>query len=155
MGATLQNVENLGDGIKEAEKTYAKFRKKGWKMDEDLHELMKLMFDLYWKQIHLYLVPRNDMVAEEEIRRHVKVANRLMTDCKRKISELENTTNIQLLHKYLKLYEDLFALVACRSLEHLAVFLEWDIPDDKKVWKWSMPVIGGIFHYAGKAILSY
>lgn len=155
----MQGVEekNLAVAIKEAEKTYADFRKKHWLNHSAIYELMNLLYELYWSQVHEYLVQLNTIEGEKEIRRHIKVALRLLEDCEDKLNKLQSykEQDIELLGKFGVLYENLYALVSFRSLMHLSLFMEWDVPDDKKVWKYSMNVLKGIFYYSNKAILDY
>lgn len=155
----MQEIDerNLGVSIREVEGEYANFRRKGKASYAAQYEIMNLLYELYWSQIHEYLVPLNTLDGEREIRRHIKVAIKLLGDCKSKVEFIEGLPNkdMELLGKYLVLYENLYALVSFRSLEHFALFMEWDTPDDKKVWKYSMEVLKGIFYYSNLAVLDY
>lgn len=154
----LRERKGYVDDIRAAEGTYAELRadKGRWNSEhEDVLGLMEMLWELWWNQVHRVLIPKNTVEGENEVRRHVKVAHRLLLDCERKMSFLEvrNDKDTEIADRYMKVYDNLYALVSCRSLEHMSLYLEWDKAENEKVWFDNMDVLRPIFHYSNIAVL--
>ena len=106
-------------------------------------------YRLYRSQIHDYLAPQKKQVAEQEIQDRVKEIVRYdLPICRIKIERFKNAIPIyerkkdvkgvnlcyRYLQEWLDLYELNYALVSFRSLEHFALFMEWEKPENEKVW---------------------
>lgn len=144
--------------IREAEGLYGALRadKAKWNSEHEVVlGLMEMLWELWWNQVHRVLIPQNTVEGENEVRRHIKVAHRLLLDCERKLSFLKvgNEKEAEVVNRYMKVYDNLYALVSCRSLEHMSLYLEWDKPENEKVWAESMDVLRPIFHYSNIAVL--
>lgn len=74
-----------------------------------------------------------------------------------KISQIDKDKNNEnrddLLIKYNVLYDDFFALASYRSMKHFALYMEWDLPVDKRIFNMTLNCFGGYWHYATQAIL--
>ena len=121
--------------------------------ESDVLELCKTRYGLVYGQIHGWLADKRDEKSESEIQGLVKdvFANDLPI-CVAKVRKFQDAlktyesrgdkANVEKCYRYLQewlqLYEDNYALVAFRSLEHFANFMEWDRADSEKVWKYSI-----------------
>lgn len=141
--------------IDQSSATLRKFRKSVelYNKEKELLELMKQRYELYRMEIHEILAPEKNDECEKKIREHIKIIYALdLPICESKIKKFQmsldsykskkNDQMVQLCYQYLQewlmLYEDNYALVAFRSLEHFALFMEWDKKDKDKVWKYSL-----------------
>lgn len=159
-----------------------KFRKSKelYNSEKDILELMKQRYELYRTEIHEILAPQRTQSCETKIRSHIKTLFSLdLPICESKVKKFQMSldvyqkrkeeNNVQLCYQYLQewldLYEGNYALVAFRSLEHFALFLEWDKPEDgeySKIWKYSIDPFNdngwsgctkGLWYYANQMIL--
>lgn len=152
-------VVNFASQIDESTEILKNFRKNKLLFDkeEDILELMKTRCNLYSSQIHNYLAVQKKEWAEQEIQDRVKeIFTYDLPICDIKIKRFERalkvyenkkeTDNVNLCYKYLQewltLYERNYALVAFRSLEHFALFMEWDKPEQDKIWTMSVDPYG-------------
>lgn len=141
--------------IKQLNKIIKAFRTKKELFDKekDILDIEEQRYKLFYSQIHEFLAPKKTESAEKKIRECVKDIFALdLPVCEAKIQKMqsllaeyekkrdEKNTRLcyQYLQKWLTLYENNYALVAFRSLEHFALFMEWDKPDNEKVWKYSL-----------------
>lgn len=121
--------------------------------EREVLELEELRARMLRSEVHNVLVFRHTAQAEEEIQRLVKEVHQMdMPVCEVKIEKFRkalgvyqsrgDVVNVQKCYEYLQrwvdVYEDFWALVAFRSLEHFALFMEWDKEDNDKVWKYSL-----------------
>ena len=153
-----------------------KFRRSldGFKQERDVLELVEMRYRLMYDEIHNFLALRHTAEAEKQIREYIKEISLLdLLVCEAKIEwfngalvkyeRAKDTVNADLCYKYLarwlNLYEGLYALVAFRSLEHWALFSEWDKNAEDKFWKYSIDTFGdggysgctkGFFYYANQ-----
>lgn len=117
--------------------------------EENMLILEQERYRLYRSQIHDYLAPQKKQVAEQEIQDRVKEIVRYdLPICRIKIERFKNAIPIyerkkdvkgvnlcyRYLQEWLDLYELNYALVSFRSLEHFALFMEWEKPENEKVW---------------------
>ena len=145
--------------------------------EKEILELMQKRYQLCWSQIHEYLAPKKTEKAENEIQAYIRDIFALdLPICEAKISRFRNAIeayekrkdieNVELCYQFLQewlvLYEDCYALVAFRSLEHYCNYMEWDKLDKDKVWKYSLDPYGdngftgvnkGFFYYFNQMVL--
>lgn len=112
-------------------------------------------YEIYREQIHEYLSERGGRDSEAEIQEHIKaIFKHDLPICETKVNKYQNLLGklqkqkrpnkqelddcYRSLQTWLILYEGFYALVAYRSLEHFANYMEWDKPDEEKVWKYSI-----------------
>lgn len=173
---------NYKNEIARSSEILKKFRKSKelFNREKEILELMQQRYGLNYSQIHEYLVPKKTDKSEKEIQELVKEIFVLdLPVCEVKIKRFKDalgiyekrkdTNNVDLCYKYLQqwldLYDDLYALVAFRSLEHFALYLEWDKPDKgeySKIWQYSIDPFNdggwtgctkGLWYYANQMIL--
>lgn len=171
-------VANYKSEIARSSEILKKFRKSNlFNQEKEILELMQQRYGLYYSQIHEYLAPKKTEQSEQEIQDLVKEIFVLdLPVCEAKIKRFRDAieiyqkrkdeNNVNKCYKYLQdwlqLYEDDYALVAFRSLEHWALFSEWDKPEQDKFWKYSIDTFGdngysgctkGFFYYGNQMIL--
>lgn len=142
---------NYSDEIAKSTETLIAFRKSKelFEREDDILSLMQLRYSLYWSQIHEYLAPQKKDNAEQEIQERVKEIFKYdLPICDIKIKRFKDAIPVyekrkdkdkvnlcyRFLQEWLDLYEKNYALVSFRSLEHFALFMEWDKPANEKVW---------------------
>lgn len=142
---------NYSEEIVKSTETLIAFRKSKELFDreDDILSLMQVRYSLYWSQIHEYLAPQKRDNAEQEIQERVKEIFKYdLPICDIKIKRFKDAIPIyekrkdkdkvnlcyRFLQEWLNLYERNYALVSFRSLEHFALFMEWDKPANEKVW---------------------
>lgn len=142
-----------------------------------LYELESRRYEIYYEQIHGWLAGRQTEQSEGEIREHVRfvIQNDLVLcgnmarlylnraqDFKRKKKDDEMSANFEEYGKWNALYEGFYAIAAFRSLEHFAIFMEWDKAPSDKMWEYSIDTFKdggfsgctkGFFHYMTSAIM--
>lgn len=142
--------------------------------EQEFLDIMQEKYKMCYSQIHEYLAPKKSQKSESEIQAIIKdIFSIDLPICEAKISRfklaIEKQTDEETIDKYyqylqgwLALYEDNYALVAFRSLEHWALFSEWDKRDADKMWKYSIDTFNdngwsgctkGFFYYANQMIL--
>lgn len=148
-------VVDYSEQIKQLNKVLKAFRqnKELFDKEKDILDIEQQRYKLLYSQIHEFLAPKNTESAEKKIREYVKDIFVLdLPVCEAKIQRFqmalegytkkrdEKNINLcyQYMQKWLTLYENNYALVAFRSLEHYALFMEWDKRDKDKVWKYSL-----------------
>ena len=142
--------------------------------DNAILKILNAMSEMYRYQIHEYLVPRETIESEKEIRKHIKdiicdilpvvetkirllsekIARfRRMSRAKQDLAMEEIYQAEENRKKYLLLLDDFYALAAFRSLKHFALYMEFDKPDSQKVWKHAMNCFDSFFFYSNSMIL--
>lgn len=142
--------------------------------DNAILKLLSAMSEMYRYQIHEYLVPRETIESEKEVRKHIKdiicdilplvetkirlLSEKLarfgrMSRAKQQLASEEIARAEENRKKYLILLDDFYALAAFRSLKHFALYMEFDKPDTQKVWKHAMGCFESFFFYANSMIL--
>lgn len=121
--------------------------------EENMLILVQERYRLYRSQIHDYLAPQKRQDCEQEIQNRVKEIVRYdLPVCQAKIQRFrdaipiyerkKDNKGVNLCYRYLQewldIYEKNYALVCFRSLEHFALFMEWEKPDNEKVWTISL-----------------
>jgi hypothetical protein len=130
----------------------AKKHKVDWEDDEKMYEIFVLCHKTYWSQIHEYYTGLNNDRGEKGIRKCVKeIMVNVLPLVLERIKKINET---ELLGKYLELYDDLYALVACRSLKHFAQYMEFDKKPEQKLWEPTMHLFGGYWYYANSMVLN-
>lgn len=144
-------IANYKDEIARSTEILKVYRKSKELFDneENMLILEQERYRLYRSQIHDYLAPQKNDKAEQEIQCRVKeILKYDLPICQIKIERFKNAIpiyerkkdnkSVNLCYKYLQewldLYEFNYALIAFRSLEHFALFMEWDKSDNEKVW---------------------
>lgn len=147
-------VVNYKDEIEKSTEILKVYRKSKelFANEENILVLLQERYGLYRSQIHNYLAPQKTQKAEQEIQERVKeIAAYDLPICRIKIEKFKNAIQtyekkkdektVNYCYKYLQswldLYEQNYALVAFRSLEHFTLFMEWDKPENEKVWSLS------------------
>ena len=156
-----------------------RFRKSKALFDDEgaVLELMKQRYELCYLQVHKYLAPKRTEGAEKEIRQIVKeVFTWDLPICEAKVQRFKAALKVydarkekakadkcyEYLVQWIDLYEGNYALVAFRSLEHWALFSEWDKIDGDKFWKYSIDTFGdngysgctkGFYYYGNQMVL--
>lgn len=160
--------------IEEGKKKLSQIMKK-WgylETDEYVLTILEALKSMYYIEIHKNLVYEETEDAEKEIRRHVKDivlsifpcfdAKFGMIEQMRRKTRKNNMRQIdiekkkkidELTARYMSLYDDFYAMVSFRSLEHFALYMEWDTPEKDKVWKYNLNCFHGYWYYVNQAIL--
>lgn len=173
-------VANLLEGIEVSTDTLRAVLKDKRKYNDEkgVYWLEEKRYNAYYQQIHSYLAPKGTDKGEKEIREHIRTIIMLdLVVCKQKLDRFFNaipiyeqrkdTKNQMLAFEYFQkwraLYEQFYALVSFRSLEHFAIFMEWDKPFADKMWEHSIDTFKdggysgctkGFFYYANKMVLT-
>lgn len=148
--------------------------------EKEVLGLIKDRYDVFREVIHEILAPEKSEENEKKIREYIKTIHSLdLIICESKVKKFEKFLDVykkrrdkqkvelcyQYLHEWLDLYEGNYALVAFRSLEHFALFLEWSKPETgeySKIWKYSIDPFNdngwsgctkGFWYYANQMIL--
>lgn len=166
--------------IEEYNRVLKAFRKSAelFRKEKELLELCQERYRLIYTQIHKVLAPKRTESGEAEIREHVKNVFaldlpvceskvKIFTDALKGFEKKGDKVKVDLCYRYLQewltLYEDFYALLAFRSLEHFALFMEWDRSDRDKFWKYSIDTFNdggytgcmkGFFFYANQMVLN-
>ncbi len=167
-------MDNIGEIVRESCLTFSEMRKNAKYLDSDKYVLAAsdTLYRVMHSQIHGYLAQLRDNEGEDEIRKHIeyvckfvlptlrdklkktaaladKVKKEKFTDeTKERLLKLQETYAA-----YGKLYEDFYALSAFRNIEHFALYMEWGMPENDKVWKYNLDCFKGFWYYADKMVL--
>lgn len=169
-------MESLKRTISEGEKAVATIRTnaKVAKSDEYIINVLSSLAKAYKYQIHSYLREQGTDEAEAEVREHIKYIVKyilpilearvqrhkmgLKALAAKKLTpavEIKLGEEKEILRKYLEIYDDYYALVACRSIEHFALYMEFDQLEKDKVWKYNLNCFHGFWYYANKMVLDH
>ena len=169
-------MESLKRTISEGEKAVAQIRTnaKMAKSDEYITNVLSSLAKAYKYQIHSYLRELGTDEAEAEVREHIKyIVKYILPILEARIQkhkmglkaltakkltpvvEVKLGEEKEILRKYLEIYDDYYALVACRSMEHFALYMEFDQPEKDKVWKYNLNCFHGFWYYANKMVLDH
>ena len=169
-------MESLKRTISEGEKAVAQIRTnaKMAKSDEYITNVLSSLAKAYKYQIHSYLRELGTDEAEAEVREHIKyIVKYILPILEARIQkhkmglkaltakkltpvvEVKLGEEKEILRKYLEIYDDYYALVACRSMEHFAMYMEFDQPEKDKVWKYNLNCFHGFWYYANKMVLDH
>lgn len=167
-------MEGLEKAIWEASKKVEEIPKKWGYMESDdyILALMDALKNMYQVDIHKRLVYEETEEAEQKIRRYVRdiITNifpifdekfKMLDSARKKIrktkmreSDIKAKKDLDaLMAKYTALYDAFYALVAFRSLEHFALYMEMDFPEKDKIWKYNLNCFHGYWYYTNQAIL--
>ena len=130
----MAKYTDLTESIAEINKSIAKARKNKeiWGDDEIVLAALRLCYDTYRSQIHEYLYSLNTNSGEMRIRqlcKDLKVTYLPIFEQKIK----ENRKNLDVAAKYYMLQDDFEALIAYRDMEQYALYMEKDLPEEKKI----------------------
>lgn len=167
-------MDNIGELVRESCVTFSEMRKNSKYLanDEYVVAVSESLYKTMYSQIHLHLAELRDGEGEPEIRKHIEyvikfvlptlrdklksVVNKANKIKSQKLTEesAEVLQNLQDLYaKYGKIYEDFFALSAFRNIENFALYMEWGMPENDKVWKYNLNCFKGFWYYADKMVL--
>lgn len=130
----MAKYTDLTESIAEINRQISKARKKKdiWGDDESVLAALKLCYDVYRSQIHEYLYSLNSQSGESRTRQLCKdLKATYLPIFHQKIKE--NKKNLDVATKYYLLLDDFEALIAYRDMEQYALYMEKDLPEDKKI----------------------
>ncbi len=167
-------MDNIFDLVQESKVAFSEMRKtkKYLSNDEYVIAVCDSLYKTMYSQIHYYLANLRDNEGESEIREHIGyVLEYVLPTVKDKLKHItavakkvktqkfteENKEHLQKLQEYYatygKIYEDFFALSAFRNIQNFALYMEWGMPENDKVWKYNLNCFKGFWHYADKMVL--
>ena len=167
-------MDNIFDLVQESRVAFSEMRKtkKYLSNDEYVIAVCDSLYKTMYSQIHYYLANLRDNEGENEIREHIGyVLEYVLPTVKDKLKHItavakkvksqkfteENKEHLQKLQEYYaaygKIYEDFFALSAFRNIQNFALYMEWGMPENDKVWKYNLNCFKGFWHYADKMVL--
>lgn len=167
-------MDNIGELVQESRVAFSEMRKtkKYLSNDEYVIAVCDSLYKTMYSQIHYYLANLRDNEGESEIREHIGyVLEYVLPTVKDKLKHItavakkvksqkfteENKEHLQKLQEYYatygKIYEDFFALSAFRNIQNFALYMEWGMPENDKVWKYNLNCFKGFWHYADKMVL--
>lgn len=132
---------------------------------KDLFEFIFSFKEFIYNQLHNILVNNEDNESEKLRRKYCKYViakllpinkQELEKFTKKIIQDTMTENDWEIYNKWLDLNDDLMALASYRSLYHFAVYMEYQDPEENKVWKYTMDTtMGSIFYYAQSMILNH
>ena len=167
-------MDNIFDLVQESRVAFSEMRKtkKYLSNDEYVIAVCDSLYKTMYSQIHYYLANLRDNEGESEIREHIGyVLEYVLPTLKDKLKHInavakkvksqkfteENKEHLQKLQEYYaaygKIYEDFCALSAFRNIQNFALYMEWGMPENDKVWKYNLNCFKGFWHYADKMVL--
>ena len=167
-------MDNIFDLVQESKVAFSEMRKtkKYLSNDEYVIAVCDSLYKTMYSQIHHYLANLRDNEGESEIREHIGyVLEYVLPTVKDKLKHITavakkvktqkftevNKEHLQKLQEYYatygKIYEDFFALSAFRNIQNFALYMEWGMPENDKVWKYNLNCFKGFWHYADKMVL--
>lgn len=167
-------MDNIGEIVREGCVAFSEMRKNAKYLDSDEY-VLAVSDNLYrtmHSQIHGYLAQLRDNEGEDEIRKHIEYVCKFVLPTlrdklkkmavladklkKEKFTEENRARLLKLQENYTeygKLYENFYALSAFRNIEHFALYMEWGMPENDKVWKYNLNCFKGFWYYADKMVL--
>lgn len=167
-------MDNIGEIVRESCVAFSEMRKNAKYLDSDEY-VLAVSDNLYrtmHSQIHGYLAQLRDNEGEDEIRKHIEYVCKFVLPTlrdklkkmavladklkKEKFTEENKARLLKLQENYTeygKLYENFYALSAFRNIEHFALYMEWGMPENDKVWKYNLNCFKGFWYYADKMVL--
>lgn len=167
-------MDNIRELVRESIVAFSEMRKakKYLSNDEYVIAVCDSLYKTMYSQIHNHLALLRDGEGEKEIREYIdyilkfvlptvkdklkhitQVANKIKSQ---KFTE-ESKERFEKLQEYYatygKIYEDFFALSAFRNIQNFALYMEWGMPENDKVWKYNLNCFKGFWHYADKMVL--
>ena len=167
-------MESLSELVREGCVLFSEMRKerKYYDNDEYVLAICDNLYNSMHTQIHDYLALLPDKEGEKEIREDIDYVEKFVLPTLRnkvkatlakinKVKAQKTTDNqkrlLDTLKKsyiaYGKFYEDFFALSAFRNIENFALYMEWGLPEEEKVWKYNLNCFKGFWYYANKMVL--
>lgn len=167
-------MDNIGEIVREGCVAFSEMRKNAKYLDSEEY-VLAVSDNLYrtmHSQIHGYLAQLRDNEGEDEIRKHIEYVCKFVLPTlrdklkkmavladklkKEKFTEENRARLLKLQENYTeygKLYENFYALSAFRNIEHFALYMEWGMPENDKVWKYNLNCFKGFWYYADKMVL--
>lgn len=137
-----------------------------WKNDDKVLSIFNIYYSAIYSQIHSVLVPQQNKTAENQIRDilakyvvgYLDTRKRTayigsLSPLKSKIEALNNLKrkNIDVINKYLDLYNNFMALAAFRSFKHFCLYLQPVF--GFTLWQDTQNVFEGYWYYANRMVL--
>lgn len=124
-----------------------------WGNDEKVYNLLKMAYNTYYLQVWEYYYKLNSEKGERGIRACVKeLTSNVLPLVKERLAKKD--IDIELVGKYSELFDDVYALISCRSLTHFCQYMEFDKSPEQKLWSPTMHLFGGYWYYANSMILN-
>lgn len=167
-------MDSLSELVREGCVLFSEMRKerKYYDNDEYVLAICDNLYNSMHTQIHYYLALLPDKEGEREIRDDLAYVEKFVLPTLRdkikavslKIGKVkkQRTTEkqqqiLETLKKsyiaYGKYFEDFFALSAFRNIENFALYMEWGLPENDKVWKYNLNCFKGFWYYANRMVL--
>lgn len=170
----MRKLENIGELVRQSKLAFSTARKeqKYFNNDEYFLAVCESLYNTVYSQIHKHLALLRDRQGETEIREHIEYLIEFsLPTLKKKLKDILSETEkikkrkitedsskrldylAEIYNKYGKLYEDFFALSAFRNIQNFALYMEWGMPENDKVWKYNLNCFKGFWYYADKMVL--
>lgn len=155
----MAKLVDYGESIRELNGALAtkysrdKENREFWADDSKVLALLKMCYKAYYLQVWEYYAKLNSEKGEQGIRGCVR---ELVTNVLPILEErlAKKKLAVELASEYSVLYDDVYALVACRSLTHFVQYMEFDKAPEQKLWRPTMHLFGGYWYYANSMILN-
>lgn len=148
----MAKCQDLSASIELIRKAMKKVAKKTKEFDKAIG-VLEVAYSTYYTQIHSFLVPENDEKAEKQIRELVRECCDFVYFIEKNMKAIIKSGDKDLIARFLKTYDDFYALAAFRSLRHFVQYMEFDKKENEKLWKPTMHLFGGYWYYANSMIL--
>lgn len=141
-----------------------------WANDELCLKVFGEFYKMLYHQIHRFLSQNKTDAKEKQIRQLLgdyvighkdaetnKTYLGMITILKKKIEQLEKARvkDDKVMFEYSMLYDNFYALAACRSMQHFALYMEWDLEPNKRIFNMTLNCFGGYWYYATQAVLNF
>ena len=140
---------------------------KSWSQcDDKIVQLLAILKEAIWQQIHTVLIPQETDKAEKEIReilakyvvgytekkKHINFIG-VLSPIRAKLVQINKNkkARTEYLARYLDLYDDFMALASFRSLKHFALYMQKAF--NFTLWEDTMHCFEGYWYYAGRMVL--
>lgn len=158
-------IEELSKSVNKVCRT-----KELWSNDELCLKVFSEFHKLLHHQIHKFLSQNKTDEKENQIRQliadyvigHKDIGGKrtylgMIMVLKKKIEQLEKAKvkDEKIMFQYSLLYDDYYALAACRSMQHFALYMEWDLEPSKRIFNLTLNCFGGYWYYATQAVLNF
>lgn len=169
-----EEMESIVELVRQSKLAFSEARKNERYLgnDEYFTAVCESLYNTVYTQIHKHLAVLRDGEGEAEIREHIdyviqfvlpalngklKAILKKSNSIKRQKITDESSKELDrlatLYECYGKLYEDFFSLSAFRNIQNFALYMEWGMPENDKVWKYNLNCFKGFWYYANKMVL--
>ena len=140
---------------------------KSWSQSDDkIVQLLSILKEAVWQQVHTVLIPQETDKAEKQIRdilakyvvgysdkkKHINFVG-VLSPIRAKLVQINKNkkARTEYLARYLDLYDDFMALASFRSLKHFAIYMQKAF--NFTLWEDTMNCFEGYWYYAGRMVL--